>query len=385
MIRTCSHMWRLLAVLGLSVLLANCQTSSLVKTTVYDSPQASPSAHALLSLEPISFSSLSSWNKVDSANAFMAFGKTCHTIAGKIGQKPITYSSYFGTAADWNRICRAYAGYTPSQARNFFETYFMPVRVHPSDTSDQGKFTGYYEPIVHGNYHRSKEYAFPLYAPPTGMKKPSYSRAQIVNGALVGKAKPIMWLNSEIDSFFLHIQGSGRVQLPDGKRVKVAYADQNGHPYYAIGRYLIETGAIPKEQMSARAIKLWLQNNPRQAQNVMNKNPSYVFFNLKYDDANLAAVGAAGVPLTPEYSLAVDRNIYVYGLPMWIETTVTTPHHPKFGQRMAFHRLMIAQDTGGAIKGAVRGDVFFGTGDHAEFMASHLSDSGRKYLLLPKK
>lgn len=353
-----------------------------------DTPQTSykpsPTAKSLFSLRPTYFTNLTNWRNVDHSQSFIAFQKTCNSIKRYENSRTLSQSKYWGTTSDWDELCKTQSHYTPVMSTSFFEQYFYPVKVIPADTSDKGMFTGYYEPVLYGSYVRSAQFPAPLYAPPaSGGKLPS--RAEIVGGALDGRMKPILWVKSEIDSFFLHIQGSGRVILPNGKMLKVAYAGQNGHPYYAIGKYLIEQNYIPKGQMSARAIKIWLRDHPDLAQYVMNKNPSYVFFKLKSDNLNHLAVGAAGVPLTSEYSMAVDRTLYPYGVPIWVETLVTVPENNYYGKKMGFHRLMIAQDTGGAIKGPVRGDVFFGTGDHAEFMASHLTSAGDAYVLLPKK
>ena len=333
-------------------------------------------------LKPIAFTQIKNWKNVSFEDSFIAFGKSCSQIVKRSNVVSIAQSPYFGNSDDWNEICMAYGNYTPQTGRSYFETYFTPLEiVQPSGTV--GQFTGYYEPLLYGSYQKAGVYQYPLYAPPYNMKNLP-ERSQIVAGSMSSVLKPVIWLTSEIDSFFLHIQGSGRIQLPDGRMVKAAYAGQNGHPYFAIGKYLIETGEIPKAEMSAEAIKNWLRTHPEQAQNVMNKNPSYIFFNIVTQNMSEPAVGAAGVSLTPEYSLAVDKNIYPYGLPLWIETQMSVPTSQGTTQ-MAFERLMIAQDTGGAIKGMVRGDVFFGAGSHAEFLASHLKNNGKKYVLFPRK
>lgn len=333
-------------------------------------------------LKPVAFTQIKNWKNVPFEESFMAFGKSCSQIMKRSGVTSIAQSPYFGNGNDWNEVCTAYRNYTPHTGRNYFETYFTPLEVILPQ-GNTGQFTGYYEPLLYGSYQKGGTYQYPLYAPPYNMKGLP-ERSQIVAGSLNAILKPVIWLTSEIDSFFLHIQGSGRIQLPNGQMVKAAYAGQNGHPYFAIGKYLIEAGEIPQAQMSAEAIKNWLRTHREQAQNVMNKNPSYVFFNIITQNISQPAVGAAGVPLTPEYSLAVDKNIYPYGLPLWIETQMSVPSQQGTTQ-MAFERLMIAQDTGGAIKGMVRGDVFFGTGQHAEFLASHLKNGGKKYVLFPRK
>ncbi len=331
-----------------------------------------------LSLTPTEFSKIHSWNHNNFQNSFSAFQKSCHKIPHYKEKTLLGQHLFFGKESDWYTVCAKSQRTSPSNAKAFFEQEFQPVLVSNTDSS---MFTGYYIPELRGSFTQSNIYRYPLYARPTGGQLPT--RAEVVNGALNGRARPILWVDSEIDSFFLHIQGSGNVRLPDNRLVHVAYAGQNGHRYYAIGKYLIETNHIPKAQMSAQAIKDWLANNPTQAQAVMNKNPSYVFFKLDTNNITQQAKGAAGVPLTPEYSLAVDDEYYPYGLPMWIETGVKVPVNGQL-KNMAFERLMVAQDTGGAIKGAVRGDIFFGTGTNAEIMAGKQSFNGRKYLLLPR-
>jgi membrane-bound lytic murein transglycosylase A len=331
-----------------------------------------------LSLTPSEFSKIHSWNYNNFQNSFSAFQKSCHQIPHYKEKTLLGKHQFFGKESDWHSVCAKSQRISPSNAKTFFEQEFQPVLV---SNTDSGMFTGYYIPELRGSFTPSHIYRYPLYARPAGGQLPT--RAEIVNGALNGRATPILWVDSEIDSFFLHIQGSGNVRLPDNRLVHVAYAGQNGHRYYAIGKYLIETNHIPKAQMSAQAIKNWLANNPTQAQAVMNKNPSYVFFKLDTKNMTQQAKGAAGVPLTPEYSLAVDDEYYPYGLPMWVETGVKVPVNGEL-KNMAFERLMVAQDTGGAIKGAVRGDIFFGTGTNAEIMAGKQSFNGRKYLLLPR-
>lgn len=331
-----------------------------------------------LNLTPSEFSHIHSWNYNNFQNSFVAFQKSCNQIPKYRHTTILGHHPFFGHDSDWQTLCAKAQQESPNNAKHFFEQEFQPVLVSNHDT---GMFTGYYIPELRGNFEQTNVYRYPLYEKPTNGQLPA--RADIVNGALNGRAKPILWVDSEIDSFFLHIQGSGNVRLPDNRVVHVAYAGQNGHQYYAIGKYLIETNQIAKAQMSAQAIKNWLRDNPSQAQLVMNKNPSYIFFKLDSNNNTGQAKGAAGVPLTPEYSLAVDNDYYPYGLPMWVETGVQVPVNGQF-KNMAFERLMIAQDTGGAIKGAIRGDIFFGSGSNAETMAGKQSSNGRKYLLLPR-
>lgn len=332
-----------------------------------------------LNLHPTEFTNIHSWEYNNFSDSLTAFKKSCRQIYRSKKETALKNHPYFGEKSDWLKLCNSAQDIPEYAAKEFFEKSFKPVLV-TDNTDHKGTFTGYYIPELKGSFERTKRFRYPLYAKPsTNYKLPP--RSEIVNGALNNIAKPILWVDSEVDSFFLHIQGSGNVRLPNNQVVHVAYAGQNGHKYYAIGRHLIETNQISREKMSAEAIKEWLRNHPQHAQYVMNLNPSYVFFKLEKNQK--IAKGAAGVPLMPEYSLAVDDEYYPYGLPIWVETGVNVPNDNLL-QPMAFERLMVAQDTGGAIKGSIRGDIFFGAGKRAEIMASEQKYSGRKYLLLPR-
>jgi membrane-bound lytic murein transglycosylase A len=209
---------------------------------------------------------------------------------------------------------------------------------------------------------------------------PYHSRAEIEGGALAGRELELLWVDDAIAKFFLQIQGSGQVRLDDGRVVRVGYATQNGHPYRAIGRDLIEIGALTRDEVSLQTIRAWLQAHPRDAAAIMARNRSYIFFQ---EHPELAAadgpLGAQGVPLTAGRSLAVDRRYVPLGVPLWLETSVPAPEGPA-----PLRRLMVAQDTGGAIKGVVRGDVFWGGGERAEAVAGRMKSTGRYAVLLPR-
>jgi len=210
--------------------------------------------------------------------------------------------------------------------------------------------------------------------------EPYFSRGEIERGALDGRALELAWVDDPIKKFFLQIQGSGLVRLDDGRLLRVGYADQNGRVYRAIGRDLIEMGELTREEVSLQTIDAWLRANPDRAEEIMDKNPSYVFFQLLGEADELEGpLGAQGVPLQAGRSLAVDRRFIPYGAPIWLETTAPLPD----GEQV-LRRLMIAQDTGGAIRGGVRGDVFWGAGDLAEFVAGHMNNRGSYYVMLPK-
>jgi len=205
---------------------------------------------------------------------------------------------------------------------------------------------------------------------------PFFSREEIDGDSQPLRGKELLWIDDAYGSFFLQIQGSGRVRLDDGSIVGVNYENQNGHPYVAIGKTLVENQELALEDVSLFTIREWLENNPQRANEVLNSNPSYVFFHLR-EDINEGPRGSLNVPLTAERSLAVDRKVIPLGTPVWIDTTLP--------DGSPYQRLMIAQDTGGAIRGPVRADVFFGNGQRAERLAGEMNQKGRLYALLPAK
>ena len=208
-----------------------------------------------------------------------------------------------------------------------------------------------------------------------GNLKPYEPRAEIVAGQWPHNEEVLVWVDDPVDAFFVQIQGSGVVQLDNGQAMRIGYAGQNGHVYYAIGRELIKRGELTKENVSMQSIRAWLENNPAQADEIMNTNASYVFFR-KLDGEG--PIGGEGIALTAGRSLAVDRSLLSYGLPVW--TDIEAPYEGAAPLR----KLMVAQDTGGAIRGAVRGDVFWGYGDHAESVAGSMKSSGQYWILLPR-
>jgi membrane-bound lytic murein transglycosylase A len=286
---------------------------------------------------------------------------------------------------------------------SFFETHFEPFAV-TNRGEPEGLFTGYYEPTLDGSRVRTERFSVPLYGRPPELLTvdlgrfreewrgerlagrlegaavvPFADRRAIHRGALAGRRLEVLWVDDPVDAFFLEIQGSGRVRLPDGEEVRVGYAGQNGHPYTAIGRVLVERGALPRQAVSLQSIRRWLEDHPQWARDLLERNASYVFFRILDGDGPR---GAQGVVLSPGRSLAVDRRFLPLGAPVWLTTTVPgpaqgTPEEP-------FRRLLVTQDTGGAIRGPVRGDVFFGPGEEAAWRAGHLKRPGRLWLLLPR-
>ncbi len=213
-----------------------------------------------------------------------------------------------------------------------------------------------------------------------GRLRPFPDRAAIEAGALAGRGLELLWVDDPIDLFFLHIQGSGRVRLPDGRRLRVVYAGQNGHPYRAIGRELVAMGALAREEVSLLTIRAWLEAHPGEATALMRRNPSYVFFRLAGEvREEEGPPGSLGVPLTPARSIAVDRRFWPLGIPFFLDLPVPFPE----GER-PWRVLVVAQDTGGAIRGPLRADIFWGAGERAAWIAGHMKQRGRMWVLLPR-
>jgi membrane-bound lytic murein transglycosylase A len=333
--------------------------------------------------------------------ALAALRRSCVRIAS-LGDDalldPTLNQPVFGRARDWRGPCGEASAAADSRA--FFERWFTP-HAAANRTDRNGLFTGYYEPELRVSRRRDGRFAVPIYARPpdlvmvelglfradwrgqrtagrvaNGSLVPYASREQIVAGALAGRAPVIAWAEDPIDVFFMEIQGSGRLAFIDGGAIHVAYEAQNGHPYVAIGREFITRGILPREQVSMQSIRAWLAANPGpQAAEMMNRNPSYVFFRTLDGDG---PVGAEGVALSPGRSLAVDRKFLPMSVPIWLDVD-----DPLDGSQR-IRRLMVAQDTGGAIRGPVRGDVFWGAGAEAAERAGRMRSTGLYWLLLPK-
>ncbi len=285
--------------------------------------------------------------------------------------------------------------------RNWFETQLQPWQLVNPDGSREGLVTGYYEPLLKGSRTRQHPYLAPIYGIPDdlidvelsevnpdlkhmrlrgrieGRKLvPYYSRADWNKQEARRKDGVLLWADDAFDVFFMQIQGSGQVQLDDGSRVRVGYADQNGHPYRSIGRWLIDRGELKLEQASMQGIKAWAKAHPKRAQELLDANPSYVFFR-ELAIGGAGPPGALGVPLTEERSIAVDPRFTPLGAPVWLSTT-----YPNSGQ--ALTRLMLAQDTGGAIRGPVRADFYWGSGNEAGIFAGRMRQKGQMWALLPR-
>jgi membrane-bound lytic murein transglycosylase A len=383
--------------LGLLVALGACSAG----------PQA-PSEPAL-QLEAISFVELEGWEQDDPSVALDAFRRSCAKLAAepdtlRMAADP-AIAPLAGTVEGWRGACGAAA--EPASldgARTFFEDWFQPY-LATDRGQPLGLFTGYYEPLLHGSRRFGGAYTVPLYRAPDDLIRvdlgrfkpelagqaitgrvdgqqfvPYFARAEIDAGALEGSDLELVWVDDPIGRFFLQIQGSGQIQLDDGARIRIGYAGQNGHQYHAIGRDLVALGAMTTEEVSLQSIRDWLIAHPEQADAIMARNGSYVFFRERPElDPAEGPIGAQGVPLTAGRSLAVDPRYIPLGAPVWLETSVPWPE----GEG-PLRRLMVAQDSGGAIKGPVRGDVFWGTGARAEAIAGRMRGQGRYVVLLPK-
>jgi membrane-bound lytic murein transglycosylase A len=351
-------------------------------------------------LEPASFDKLKGWAAADHAGALAAFRRSCVEILeeGNGFKRPVTYG---GKREDWTAVCLAARKAGP--ARKFFEEHFSVLSVN-DPARPEGLMTGYYEPESKGSLIRGGDYQVPIYGRPAdlvafdedtagrvglsygrhdkGEAKGYFTRTEIEEGALKGRGLELAYLADWADAFFMQVQGSGRVRLPDGKVIRFAYAAKTGQPYTGIGGVLVERGILPRDGMSMQAVRGWIRDNPQAGRALMRENKSFVFFRrIEVEDETLGPPGAQKVQLTPLHSLAVDRSIWMFGTPVWIDTTAPSGK----GQSLEiFRELMIAQDTGTAIRGYVRGDVFWGAGERAALIAGHMKSPARMAVLLPK-
>lgn len=328
-------------------------------------------------LTETNFGSLKDWRKDKQAEAYAVFVESC-IVNDKRGSAYITKTgNAIGDRNAWRNVCRlAYQLPNPTdgEARQFFETNFTPYHIS-TPASAKGRLTGYYEPLLRGSLIREGRYQTPVYGMPAG-QGPFPSRGAIEAGALQGRAPILLYVDDPVMLFFLHIQGSGKVRLPNGDLVGINYAGQNGHNYIAIGRQMKEEGLL--EEVTMQTIRDWLYANPRDARRIMNTNPSYIFF--KKAPGDVMAKGALGIPLTAGRSLAIDDERSTYGVPIYVSTL----SHDDAGFEVPYRRLLVAQDTGGALVGAHRGDIFFGRGEQEEWQAGHQNALGHVFWLLPK-
>lgn len=385
---------RWLFIVGLA-LLAGCARPPavpVVEGPVIKEPVAEePVAEAEVPLlQPVSWPEVSGWLQDDPSLALGALLKSCSALRLR---------------PQWQAACQAATAVehgSEAEVRAFFESNFVPHQVRQANGATEGLLTGYYVPDLKGSRTASAAYPYPLYRRPDDLLVIDLSevypdlgnyrlRGRVEGhrvipywnrGDIDGQTRPLagqelFWVADPVELFFLQIQGSGRILLDNGERVMVNYADQNGHPYRSIGKYLIDRGAMTRDQMSMQNIRAWATNNPQEVGALLNQNPSYVFFRELPGDVQ-SPPGALGVPLTPGRSLAVDRRYIPLGTPVFVETTWPNSDQP-------LQRLMMAQDTGGAIKGRVRGDFFWGMGDQAGAQAGRMKQPAKFWVLLPRE
>jgi len=347
--------------------------------------EAVASASTLIAAD---FGDLPAWAADDHASALKAFVIGCQALEVRDG---------------WRAVCQAARkvnANSATAARRFFETSFRVYRTLNSDGTDEGLITGYYEPLLRASRKQSSRYRFPLYGVPDdlvvvdlgeiypelkGLRLrgrlegrrvvPYYSRAQIERRDVALSAKTLYWVDDPIELFFLQVQGSGQLTLDTGERVRIGYGDQNGYPYRSIGRHLIDKGELTLEQASMQGIKAWAQQNPDKLADVLHHNASYVFFRDLPNNLS-GPIGALGVPVSAGRTLAIDPRFIPLGAPIYLTTTWPNSKKP-------LQRLMLGQDTGSAIRGAVRGDYFWGPGEQAGTQAGRMNQRGKFWVLLP--
>ncbi len=345
------------------------------------------------------------WREDDHLRAYQAFRLSCKPISAQHGT-PADPKALGGSLRDPCRAARAVEISDGAKARAFFEEHFLPLRIARLG-EDEGFVTGYYEPVVDGSRTQTEVYTVPVYRRPSnlfvrgfrqdsvslpnkgqvfrkiGRRKlvPYYDRAEIEDGKIAGRGLEICWLKSQTDLLFAQIQGSARVRLGDGSTIRINYDAHNGYPYTAVGRILIDRGIIPREQMSMQRIREWMEQNPDGANELRRQNRAYVFFHEVQLSDKDEAVGAQGVPLTPGRSIAVDKALHVYGTPFFIEGELPIESEQS---KTPFRRLMIAQDTGSAIIGPARADLYFGAGADAGRVSGRLKHNMRFVMLVPK-
>lgn len=350
-------------------------------------------------LSQLGFGDLEGWASHDHGQALETFRLSAREIldAASGFSRPVRFA---GRRDAWMKTCRD--ALATHDARAFFESSFRPYRVQDPD-HPEGLFTGYFEPEVRGSLTFQTEFHVPLYRRPpdlsmfseldrtrTGLSfgrvvdgeaRPYFTRREIEQGALSGQGLEIAWLRDWADVFFMQIQGSGRVRLADDRIIRLTYDGKTGLPYTSIGAALVASGVISSEDISMQSIRCWMALHPENARDLMWRNESYVFFReVELERPDLGALGAQHVQLTPCRSLAVDRSLWMFGMPVWLDTSV---RFLESGARQAFRQLMIAQDTGTAIKGLARGDVYWGAGEGAAAIAGHMKSSGTMTVLLP--
>ena len=353
-------------------------------------------------LTAVTFADLPGWDADDHAAAFTAFRRSAARLVERTPTTKVLGPDG-ASLAEVGRLALAMPETIDrAAARSFFERHFRPARVEP--TTGEGFVTGFYEPEVEASLTQSLAFPVPLLAPPKGLREltatddhrqidpaltwaieddrgqltPCPDRWAVMSGCLDGRARPIAYVGSAVTAFFIHVQGAARLCLPDGKVLRVSFAAKSGHPYFPIARLMLERGiAATPADATADAMRAWLDGlHPHDRRAVLARNRSYIFFReAPVPDPALGPIAAAGVPLTPGRSLAIDRTLITFHAPVYVEADLVAG---------PFRHLMVAQDTGSAILGPARGDIFFGTGEAAFDLAARVRDAARFTLLLPK-
>jgi membrane-bound lytic murein transglycosylase A len=356
-------------------------------------------------LEPIDWSALDGWAVDDHAAAFATFLASCRPLLRTMLSKGETRPMYFAL----RHVCRQTitAGrLAEEQARMFFENNFRPLRITKLGER-AGFLTGYYEPIVDGSRFPTGIFKVPIYRRPrdlvpplnstgpgfpnrgqslrrtsSGQLVPYYDRGEILDGALDGRHLEICWIKDPADALAIQIEGSARVRLEDGTVLRINYDSHNGYPFEPLSRILIERHLIPREEMSLERIREWMRDNPESAEEIRRQNRSFVFFRIAGLSDDREAVGAQGISLTPGHSIAVDNSLHVHGTPFFIQAGLPLTSEKR---SVGFRRLMIAQDTGSAIVGPARADIYWGAGDQAGQFAGHVHHPGNFAMLVPRE
>ncbi|MDH3475864.1 MAG: murein transglycosylase A [Rhodospirillales bacterium] len=391
------------ALLGLALAItAGCEEEPEVAEK--PEPEAVAPAEQLI-LTETTFEALPGWSEDQVVEVLPALLRSCAGLTAQTDERPVGPDGLAGSVADWRAPCLELGGLAaPDETtlRGLLASWFQPYEVTGPGSapgSALGKFTGYYEAELNGALFPGGEYRWPLFTLPpdlvrvdlgrfradlegerifgrveNGRLVPYHGRAEIDDGVLSGRNLELLWVDDPVDAFFLHIQGSGQVRLPDGETLRVGFAGSNGLSFVGIGRVMIDEGKVPENGLSMQSIRDWLRANPEEGAVLMRRNPRYIFFRRIEGDG---PIGSQGVALTPGRSLAVDPAFLPLGAPLWLDTTWPGSDKP-------LRRLMVAQDTGSAIKGPVRGDFYWGAGEAALEYAGRMNQQGRYFLLLPK-
>jgi len=373
-----------------TVLIISVCIALLLNACVPKPPTVAPGTLPPVSqLQAVDWQQLDGWAEADVTRSLDAFLQSCRVLRHKTG---------------WNDVCQEaaeLAGAPNEVLITFFEQRSIPHRVQNEDGTDTGTITGYYVPEMNGSRIRTERFNTPVYRVPDDLLTidlrslypelegyrlrgrlegrrivPYYSRFELDQDREALKGNELLWVDDPVELFFLHIQGSGSIRFDNGQNVMINYGDQNGHPYRSIGKLLIDRGEMTRDQMSMQNIRAWARKNPDQTRTLLGENPSYIFFRELPEEMTMPP-GSLGVPLTPEVSLAIDPRTIPLGAPVFLATT--WPYTPR-----PLNRLMVAQDTGGAIKGAVRADFFWGLGHEAGALAGRMKQDGKLWVLLPR-